>query len=109
MLNTNLAIILQAAAGGQSSYSFLIMMGLIVVIFYFFMIRPQVKRQKEEKKFRESLAVGDKIVTLGGIFGKIAEIQETAVIIEVEGKMRLKVAKNALVKDTTAIMGQTNN
>ncbi len=84
-------------------YSMLIMMGLLVVVFYFFMIRPQMKKQKELKKFRDELKVGDKIITVGGIYGKIAEIAETTIILEVEGKMRLKVDKAGLVKDNTDI------
>jgi preprotein translocase subunit YajC len=72
---------------------------LILVVFYFFMIRPQMKKQKEARQFREGLKVGDKIITTGGIYGKIAEVREQAVIIEVEDKMRLKVDKAALVRD----------
>ncbi len=68
----------------------LIMLGLIVVVFYFFMIRPQTKKQKELKKFRENLTVGDKIVTIGGIHGKILEVAESTILIATEsGKMRL--------------------
>lgn len=68
----------------------LIMLGLIVVVFYFFMIRPQTKKQKELKKFRENLTVGDKIVTIGGIHGKILEVAESTILIATEsGKIRL--------------------
>ncbi len=76
---------------------------LIVVVFYFFMIRPQMKKQKEIKKFREDLKSGDKIITTGGIYGKVAEIKENVVIIEVEGKMRLKLDKSAIVRDSSEI------
>ena len=65
------------------------------------MIRPQMKRQKELKKFRDALQKGDKIVTTGGIYGKVAEIQEYAIIMEVEGGVRLKVDKSAVIKDMT--------
>ncbi|MFH2094478.1 MAG: preprotein translocase subunit YajC [Bacteroidota bacterium] len=84
---------------GQSSYGTLIFLGLIIVVFYFFMIRPQVRKQKELKNYRESLEKGDKVVTTGGIYGKIAEIKETTIIIEVEDKMRLRVDKSAIVRD----------
>ncbi len=68
----------------------IIMLLLILVVFYFFMIRPQMKKQKELKKFREGMAVGDKIVTIGGIHGKILEVAESTVLIGVEtGKMRI--------------------
>jgi preprotein translocase subunit YajC len=60
-----------------------------------------MKKQKESRKFREALKNGDKILTLGGIYGKIVEVRDTTVIIEVEDKTRLKVDKSALVKDST--------
>ena len=83
-------IILQAT-GGQDGTSTLIMMGLMAIIFYFFMIRPQMKRTKEAKAFRESLAVGDKIITSGGIHGKVLEIGDTSVLISVDsGKLRIE-------------------
>ncbi|MBN1185914.1 MAG: preprotein translocase subunit YajC [Bacteroidales bacterium] len=91
---------------GQSPYGNFIFLALLIFVFYFFMIRPQSKRQKELKNFRESLTKGDKIITTGGIYGKIAEIHETTVIIEVEEKIRLKVDKSAIVRDP-ADMAQT--
>jgi len=67
-----------------------VMLVAIIVIFYFFMIRPQQKKQKELKKFRESMAVGDKVVTIGGIHGKITAVDESTVVISTEsGKLRL--------------------
>ena len=66
------------------------MLVLILVVFYFFMIRPQMKKQKELKKFREGLTVGDKVVTIGGIHGKILEVAESTILIATEsGKLRL--------------------
>lgn len=97
MLNT---ILLQAEGGGGAAQ--FIMLGLIVVVFYFFMIRPQVKRSKQQRKFRENLNKGDKVVTIGGIHGKVAEISDTTVIVEVEGGNRLKIEKSALVAEFTA-------
>ncbi len=68
----------------------IVMLVVIVVIFYFFMIRPQQKRQKELKKFRESMAVGDKVVTIGGIHGKILAVDESTILIATEsGKIRV--------------------
>ena len=68
----------------------ILMLVMIIVIFYFFMIRPQQKKQKELKKFRESMAVGDKVVTIGGIHGKILSVDESTVLIGTEsGKMRM--------------------
>ena len=72
---------------------------LIVVVFYFFMIRPQMKRQKETRKFREGLAKNDKVVTTGGIYGKITEIKETTIILEIAKDVKIIVDKNGIVKD----------
>jgi len=72
---------------------------LIIVVFYFFMIRPQMKRQKEVKKFRESLAKNDKVVTTGGIYGKVVEVKETTVVLEIAKDVHIKVDKNGIVKD----------
>ena len=74
---------------------------LIIVIFYFFMIRPQMKRQKEIKKFRDALAKGDKVVTTGGIYGRIIEVKETTVILEVAKVAQIIVDKNGIIKDMT--------
>jgi preprotein translocase subunit YajC len=76
---------------------------LIVVVFYFFMIRPQMKRQKEVRVFRESLAKGDKVITTGGIYGRIVEVKETHVILEIAKEVQIKVDKNGIVKDLTDV------
>ena len=73
----------------------IIMLVLILVVFYFFMIRPQMKKQKELKKFREGLANGDKIVTIGGIHGKILEVADATVLISTEGG-KMRVDKSAI-------------
>jgi len=94
-----LSILLQAAApaaGGASSYSGILMMVLIFVVFYFFMIRPQSKKQKEIKKQREAMQVGDKVVTSGGIYGKVKELKDTTIIIEIAENVRIKVDKNSV-------------
>lgn len=82
------------------------LMVVIIVIFYFFMIRPQMKRQKELKKFREELKRGDKVVTTGGLYGKIVDIQDTTITLEVADKINLKVDKFAVVKDTSDLANQ---
>jgi preprotein translocase subunit YajC len=73
---------------------------LIIVVFYFFMIRPQVKRQKELKNYRTALQRGDKIITTGGIYGKITDIKEQTVTVEIADNVRVRVDKNAILKDT---------
>ena len=76
-----------------------IMLALIFVVMWFFMIRPQRKQQKELQNFRDGLKKGDKVVTVGGIFGTVAEIKENTVLIEVDNNVKIRVSKNALVKD----------
>ncbi|MFW6257710.1 MAG: preprotein translocase subunit YajC, partial [Prolixibacteraceae bacterium] len=86
-------IILMMQPEGQDAnplMSFLPLL-LIVVVFYFFMIRPQMKRQKEVRKFRESLAKGDKVVTTGGIYGKIIEVKDTTIVLEIAKDVLIKV------------------
>lgn len=75
----------------------LIMIVLMIGVFYFFMIRPQMKKQKELKKFRENLAAGDKIVTIGGIHGKILEVAESTILISSEGT-KLRFDKSAIAQ-----------
>lgn len=70
------------------------MLVLIFVIFYFFMIRPQSKRQKEIKKFQESLENGKSIVTSGGIYGKIREVKQDYVVVEIADGVKIRVNKN---------------
>lgn len=72
---------------------------LVVVVFYFFMIRPQTKKQKELKKFRENLKAGDKVVTIGGIHGKILEVAESTVLISSEGT-KIRLEKSAIASST---------
>ncbi|MCM1502568.1 MAG: preprotein translocase subunit YajC [Bacteroidales bacterium] len=75
------------------------MLILIFVVMWFFMIRPQRKQQKELQKFRDGLKKGDKIVTIGGIYGTISEVKEKTLIIEVDNNVKIKVDKNSVVKD----------
>lgn len=91
----NLSILLQAAAG-QSQWSGIIMMVVIVAIFYFFMIRPQQKRQKEIQKAREALKTGDKVITAGGIFGKIKEIGDVYMVIEIANGVNIQIDKTSV-------------
>jgi preprotein translocase subunit YajC len=90
------------AAGGGSGMSFnLIFILLIFVVFYFFMIRPQMKKQKSAAKFKEEIKKGDRIITIGGLHGKIAEIGDKTFIIEVEGGNKLKIEKSAVSMENT--------
>ena len=79
----------------------LIMFTLIFLVMYFFMIRPQRKQQKALDEMRKALTKGDKVITVGGIYGTIAEVDETTVLIKVDGDVKLRVDKNSVQKDTT--------
>jgi preprotein translocase subunit YajC len=72
---------------------------LVFVVFYFFMIRPQMKKQKEMSSYRSSLKKGDKVITTGGIYGRVYEVKENYITLDVGGDVRLKVDKSALLKD----------
>jgi preprotein translocase subunit YajC len=88
--------------------STILMFVLMFVVFYLFMIRPQMKKTKEEKKFREELKKGDKIVTIGGIHAKIAEVKETTLMIDTGEGQRLKIEKSAVSKDNSVGLNQAN-
>lgn len=88
-------LLAEGAAQGGGWQQQIIMFGLIGLVFYFFMIRPQMKRTKEAKQFRENLSTGDKVVTVGGIHGKILEITDTTVLISSDGT-KLRIEKSSL-------------
>jgi preprotein translocase subunit YajC len=96
-------ILLDAApaqtAGGSGNMSFLVMMALIFVVMYIFMIRPQQKKAKDLKKFREGLEKGAKIVTIGGIYGTVCEIKDNYILVEVDNNVRLRFDRNSVLKD----------
>jgi preprotein translocase subunit YajC len=96
-------LILQAAPSGSgtSSYSTLIFMVLIFVVFYFFMIRPQSKKAKQATTFREGIKKGDKIVTIGGMHGTVAEVGDTTFVIEVENGVRMRFEKSSVSMEAT--------
>jgi len=100
-------IILQASSGGgMMNLAFL---GLMFVVFYFFMIRPQMKKQKEQTKFREAVAKGDKVVTLGGIHGKIVSMNDdNTFILESEGT-RLRLDKSAISMEATKSINKSES
>ena len=93
MLNT---ILLQANGAAGSGWSSMIMIIAIIAIFYFFMIAPQQKKQKKINAFRDSLKNGDKVVTIGGIYGRVREIKDNTIILEVADGVRIKFDKSAI-------------
>ena len=99
----NIILMSQPAGSEANPLMSMLPLLLIVVVFYFFMIRPQMKRQKETRKFRESLAKGDKVVTTGGIYGKIVEVKETTIILEIAKDVHITVDKNGIIKDMSDV------
>jgi len=96
--------VLLEAAQGQSSWMQLLPLLLILVVFYFFFIMPQSKKNKALKRFREALKKGDKIVTIGGIHGKIVEVKEKTVVVEVgTGGTKMTIEKSAVAMDNETI------
>ena len=72
---------------------------LIVLVFYLFFIRPQMKKSKDQKKFREALKKGDKVITIGGLHGKILEISETTITLDIGNQIRMTFQKSAISAD----------
>jgi preprotein translocase subunit YajC len=92
MLNS---ILLQGQSEG-GNYSFMILMVGMLIVFYFFILRPQQKKQKSQKKFSEELKRGESVVTIGGIHGKVFEISQDTIILEVEKGGKIKLDKSAI-------------
>ena len=100
-----LTILLQAEAAAQpagAGWSMWLMLILIFVVMWLFMIRPQRKQQKELEAFRAGLKKGDKVVTVGGIYGTVDQIEEKTVLLKVDGETKLRVDKASLVRDFSA-------
>ena len=86
-----------AAPLGSGSMTWVMLIAIFVVM-YFFMIRPQQKRQKELRKFREGLQKGDKVVTVGGIYGTVSEVKDAYILIEVDNNVRLRFDKSSVLQ-----------
>ena len=99
-----LVVLLQAGGSGGGSFQ-LILLGGMILVFWLFMIRPQQKKAKDQKKYIESLKVGDKVVTIGGAHGKIAEIDGDTFIIAVESG-RIRFSKSAVSLDNSKTSGE---
>lgn len=89
----------QTATGNANGWQMWVMLILIFIVMWFFMIRPQRKQQKELQKFRDGLKKGDRVVTVGGIYGTVCEVKEKTLIIEVDSNVKIKIDKNSVVKD----------
>ncbi len=106
LLNIILMAPQQGQKGNGGGSSMWIMLILLIVIFWLFFIRPQSKKAKDQKKYRDSLKKGDKVITIGGIHGKILEVKDTTLVIETEGQNRLKIEKSAVSMDNTGQLSE---
>ncbi len=94
------------ATGGLGTYGQFLPLVLIIVVFYFFMIRPQVKKQKDQKKYVEELKKGDKVVTSAGIHGKIIEVGDVTILIEVDNNVKIRFDKSAISLEASRLLNQ---
>lgn len=78
----------------------------IIVVFYLFMIRPQMRKQKTEKAFRDSLEKGAKVVTIGGMHGRIVEVNDRTFMIEVDTNVKVRVERSAISAEATKALDQ---
>ena len=102
------SILLQAGAAGSGMSSILMIVALIA-IFYFFMIRPQSQKQKKINNFRSGLQKGDKVMTAGGIYGKIREVKDKVVVLEISDGVRIKIDKNSIYESMQDVTESGND
>jgi preprotein translocase subunit YajC len=93
-----LYILLQAQGGNMT---FLLTMGAVFIVMYFFMVRPQQKKAKDAKKFIDEMKKGDSVVTIGGMHGKIYELDELTVVLEVDRGTKLKFDRSSISLDAS--------
>lgn len=92
----NNLVILQASSAGGSSMMNMLMIVALIVVFYFFMVRPQQKKQKDIRKFREGLQKGDKVVSAGGIYGRITDIKDNFIVLEIDKGVSIRIDKGSV-------------
>lgn len=101
-----ISTILLQLPGGLGSLGQFLPLVLIIIVFYFFMIRPQVKKQKDQKKYVEELKKGDKVVTSAGIHGKLIEVGDTTILVEVDNNVKIRFDKSAVSLDASRLLNQ---
>ncbi|MBK6838634.1 MAG: preprotein translocase subunit YajC [Bacteroidetes bacterium] len=104
-----LSILLQATSGQGGGIMQIVFLVSIIVVFYLFMIRPQVKKQKAEKTFRETLTKGAKVVTIGGIHGRIVEVNDKTFMVEIDTNVKVRVEKICCICRCDKSFGTTSS
>ena len=103
----SIILLLQETAGKKANTtSSLLFFAVLIIIFYFFMIRPQMKKQKDLRNYRENLKKGDKVVTTGGIYGRILEIKDNTAMIEIDSDVKIKVDRGSIVRGAEDLADQ---
>jgi preprotein translocase subunit YajC len=85
----------------------MLMIIAMIAIFYFFMIAPQQKKQKKINAFRDSLKRGDKVMTAGGIYGRIREVNDNYILLEIDNNVTIKIDKNSIYQSMEDVV-ETN-
>lgn len=98
-----------STGGMGSGVSQILMIVVLIAIFYFFMIRPQQKKQKETRRFRENLQQGDKVITAGGIYGRIRQIKETSVLLEIAPNVTITIDKGMIYPSASDAQTDASN
>ena len=101
LIDTLLSQAPAAGAGGLFSNPMTIAFPLILVVMYFFMIRPQQKKAKDQQNFKDKIEKGMKVVTIGGLHGRIAEVKDKTFIIEVSAGQKMEFEKSAISMELT--------
>ncbi len=97
-----LSILLQAAAGSNTSMIYNVLLWVAIIgVFYFFMIRPQQKKQKDQKSFVDNLKKGDSVVTVGGLHGRIASVDATTITLDVDRGVKMTFEKSSISREAT--------
>jgi preprotein translocase subunit YajC len=94
-------ILLQAGGPASSPVPTLLLMGALFIVFYFFMIRPQTKKANDQKKFISEIKKGDKVVTIGGIHGKVVRVDDDTFLVEVDSNTKLRIEKSVISMEFT--------
>ena len=102
-MNNEILFLAQSNPMGMMNIVFIVAM---IAVFYFFMIRPQNKKRKQLEQMRKDLKKGDHVLTIGGIHGKVAEVKETTIILQVEGGVKIKVEKSAVSLDSSTQLNE---
>lgn len=104
----NLVALMAGGQEGGGGMNQLILFIPILLVFYFFMIRPQMKKSKQQKKFRAEIGEGDKVVTIGGLHGKIIKVEDTTFIVELYDKTQVRLEQSAISMETTMALADAN-